>query len=375
MSVNFKNLCVLVALPTMLAACGNSYEAQIQKSLDVNQTAATLEEWLESNEHSDKVFADLRKEFYLVDKTNGTSSVGQEVCTELNKLEVTDLTQFETNIQDTENELMLASCKTDLLTKLDGYYKVHKKALVENNWSASGASFKFPDVVQKRDFSKGYFAVTGDLGRKEVVITFDDGPASAYTGEILDALKAVNAKAIFFPLAKAVKANPKMVKRIAAEGHVVGSHTVNHKCIGTQNQCRKSNGGKFLSYEQGVAEIAGGHNAVHDVLGYADPFFRFPYGGSSPALKQYLAKNGIGEFFWNIDSNDWRTQTPAQLVQSTISQVERQGRGILLFHDIQRRTAAALPSILKQLYHRGYTIVLLQAMDQNAKYKRLGATK
>lgn len=355
----------------VLSACGNNFEERLQQSIIANQTATSLEEWAASESNSDKVFSDWRTEFYAGNKQSGNGSVGSEVCKQLSKLDAASLAQFDNNILEKENETLLKECKQTLVKKIDSYYKTQEASLGPKEWRDQRTTRHFPDNIQKRDFSRGYFAINGDLAKKEVILTFDDGPSWEYTPQILAALKAVNAKAIFFTLGKAAKANPAMLKRIAADGHVVGSHTVNHLCIGTQKQCRKSNGGRLVSYEKGVAEIAGGHNIVFDILGYADHFFRFPYGGSSPALKNYLAANQVGEFFWNIDSNDWRNQTPANMIQSTLAQLDKHGRGIILFHDIQRKTAIALPTLLEKIYDRGYSIVLLQPMDASSKYKRL----
>ena len=364
-------LSLMASCMMVLSACGNKFEESLQRSIIANQTATSLEEWVASESNSDKVFADWRAEFYATNKQQGNGSVGSEVCKQLSRLDAASLAQFDNNILDDDNKTLLKDCKDSLVKKIDLYYAKEEASLGNKEWRAQRASRHFPDNIQKRDFSRGYFAINGDLAKKEVILTFDDGPSGQYTPQILAALKAVNAKAIFFALGKAAKANPALLKKVAADGHVVGSHTVNHLCIGNQTQCRKSNGGRLLSYEKGVSEIAGGHNIIFDILGYADHFFRFPYGGSSPALKNFLASNQVGEFFWNIDSNDWRNQTPASMIQSTMAQLDKHGRGIILFHDIQRKTAIALPTLLEKIYDKGYSIVLLQPMDANSKYRRL----
>lgn len=367
----FKLILGFVAVQA-LTACTGVVGERFQKALVDNQSASSLEEWMASENHSDKIFAEFRNELAADIKSTGRSDIHVKVCSELSALDDQSLTQFEENIDDRENNELLVACKESLKKRLDKYYAENiPESEKLNSWSAR-ANFKFPTREIKRDFSKGYFAVTGDVGPKEIVLTFDDGPQGQYTPMILDALKAVNAKAIFFTLGKAAKINPTLVKRLAAEGHMVGSHTNSHLCIGSQRQCRASNGGRLLPYSQGVSEINLGHNIVHDILGYTDPFFRFPYGGSSPELKQYLAANQVSEFFWSVDSADWKTQTPEQLVERTIRDIEKAGRGVVLFHDIQRRTAVALPAILSRLYNKGYNIVLLKPMDENSKYRKIG---
>jgi peptidoglycan/xylan/chitin deacetylase (PgdA/CDA1 family) len=139
--------------------------------------------------------------------------------------------------------------------------------------------------------------------------------------------------------------------------------------------CRHANDGKILTYEEGVAEIQGGHQAIYDVLGWVDPFFRFPYGEASLELKDYLRKHSTGEFLWNVDSEDWKNKldngspnTPQTVVDNVIAQLKPRGRGIILFHDIQRRTAEALPLMLKRLKEEGYQPVLLQPKDLQSRF-------
>jgi peptidoglycan/xylan/chitin deacetylase (PgdA/CDA1 family) len=145
----------------------------------------------------------------------------------------------------------------------------------------------------------------------------------------------------------------------------IGSHSVDHKCLPANAVCTHSNGGTPLTFAQAVAEITGGHRAVYETLGWVDPFFRFPYGEYSPELKQFLSDHGTAEFFWTIDSEDWKNQTPQQMVDNTFHQLDALGRGIILFHDIQRKTAETLPLILSELYFKGYSVVGIRSSNPN----------
>ncbi|MEN0058884.1 MAG: polysaccharide deacetylase family protein, partial [Bdellovibrio sp.] len=148
----------------------------------------------------------------------------------------------------------------------------------------------------------------------------------------------------------------------------VGSHSVTHPCLGGSSSCRRANG-RVYSYSQAVSEIQGGHQAVYDVLGWVDPFFRFPYGESSPELKNYLRQAQVAEFFWSIDSEDWKATSNRQLLDKVWAQLDARGRGVILFHDIQRRTAEIMPQFLSELYYKGYSVVQIQPADPEARYK------
>src|SRR5262249_46388476 len=63
---------------------------------------------------------------------------------------------------------------------------------------------------------------------KVVALTFDDGPDPSYTPRILAILKRYHVKATFFQQARMLEANPALARRVVAEGHVIGNHTVTH---------------------------------------------------------------------------------------------------------------------------------------------------
>ena len=115
-----------------------------------------------------------------------------------------------------------------------------------------------------------------------------------------------------------------------------------------------------LSEKSAKREIEEGVAAVAKVLGgcaRVAPFFRFPGLGRSSRLENYL--NGRSLSIWSADivADDWLDITPQELVQRTLTRINERKSGILLLHDIQRRTATALPLLLRELDQRGYRFV------------------
>lgn len=353
---------------TALVGCGNQVSKSIQQSVEDNKNATSYLEWETSPNHPEVLFKQWRDDMMMDGERQAQLSA--EICQELRALEAEKLTVFDNDIRDEANRSLLTECKDELIEKIEKYFESERSTLSVsvNPLSLTGSrnAFKFADNVQYRDTTNGYYAITGDVARKEVVITFDDGPSGVYTDSILRSLKEVNAKAIFFLLGRNVRSNPDIVKRVAANGHAVGSHSITHACLGPSVACRKTNG-KNLTLEEAAAEIRGGHQAIHDTLGFVDPFFRFPYGEMSSDLRLFLAQNSVGNFFWAIDSEDWRAQSNETLLSNTLARIEAKGRGVVLFHDIQRRTAEIMPEFLKELHKRGYSIVLLQSSDTKAR--------
>lgn len=359
----------LIAASSLIGCGNNTVSKNIQQSVTDNQNAQSLMEWEQSKANPEILFANWRKDF-MVDSSQ-REKLQKDICEELANLDALSLTIFENEIRDQNNRALIIPCKGELISKLESHYIKERSTMqvavnATKTW-ASGNNFQFPSNVQKRDTSNGYFAVTGDVARKEVVLTFDDGPSGEYTESILRSLKEVNAKVIFFHMGKNVRLNPDVVKKVAADGHSIGSHSITHACLGTSNNCRKTNG-RVFTFDEAVAEIKGGHQAVYDVLGWVDPFFRFPYGESSNELKNYLKMNSTGEFYWSIDSEDWKAQTNENMLKNTLAQLDARGRGIVLFHDIQRKTAEVLPQFLREIYNRGYSVVLLQPADLSVRY-------
>src|SRR5262249_8966803 len=181
------------------------------------------------------------------------------------------------------------------------------------------------------------------------VLTFDDGPLPPYTNRVLETLAAECVKATFFMVGRQARAFPDMVRRIYNEGHTVASHSQSHPLIFTR-----------LSMAAAENEIEQGRSSIAAALGderAETPFFRFPGLGRSNAIEQYLAAHDI--MTWSADflADDWRHITAQQVLTRALDRLQRRGKGVLLLHDIQPRTALALPVLLKTLKARGYRIV------------------
>jgi hypothetical protein len=134
-------------------------------------------------------------------------------------------------------------------------------------------------------------------------------------------------------------------------GHTIGTHTQNHPL--TMNK---------MPIERARAEIDDGIASVKAALGPdADkslaPFLRIPGLMRAEAVEDYLASQGIQTWSADFPADDWRHISSSRVYDLAIQRIEARGKGILLLHDIQARTVAALPRILATLKQRGYHIV------------------
>jgi peptidoglycan-N-acetylglucosamine deacetylase len=189
---------------------------------------------------------------------------------------------------------------------------------------------------------------TVPLRDHEVVLSFDDGPSPSSTGAVLDVLAAQCVKANFFLVGEHAQASPELVRREYAEGHTVGTHSETHADLAK------------LPLADAEKEIQGGIAAANAALGapiVAAPFFRAPYLSTTPSILQYLSKAGLMLWSIDVDPEDWRPSTPDEVVQRTMAGLEKKHSGIILMHDVQSHTAAALPKFLEELKSHGYSVV------------------
>jgi hypothetical protein len=83
----------------------------------------------------------------------------------------------------------------------------------------------------------------------------------------------------------------------------------------------------------------------------------------TPELTAYLAERNIGVFSIDLDSFDFKLRSPERVIASVMSKLDKRGKGIVLLHDFQRSTAAALPALLLELKAKGFKVVHLKAKD------------
>jgi peptidoglycan/xylan/chitin deacetylase (PgdA/CDA1 family) len=183
----------------------------------------------------------------------------------------------------------------------------------------------------------------------EVVLTFDDGPLPKYSNQVLKILADECIKATFFIIGQQAKANPEGVRKLVAAGHTVGTHSMTHPLTFDR-----------MPAEKFEPEINGGIEwtsaAMTDPSQLA-PFFRIPGLMRAASVEAYAISRGIQVWSADFPADDWRHVSSDRVYQLAIQRLEAKGKGILLLHDIQARTVAALPKIIRDLKARGYRIV------------------
>jgi peptidoglycan/xylan/chitin deacetylase (PgdA/CDA1 family) len=182
-------------------------------------------------------------------------------------------------------------------------------------------------------------------GRRDVALTFDDGP-SPYTPPILRTLTRWHAKATFFAIGYAVRHFPGFVRDEARAGFEIGDHTETHAYL------------QQLSPLEQVHEVEDQAEALRHVGAPSPVLFRPPYGSFDATTMSILHSQRMLMVLWSVDTSDYARPGVAHIVDAALSGVTR--GSIILLHDgggDRSETVAALPKIIRGLRRRHFHLV------------------
>jgi len=187
----------------------------------------------------------------------------------------------------------------------------------------------------------------GPRSRKDLYLTFDDGPARD-TGRVLDALADARTPAAFFVLGDRVARDPGLARSAAQAGHEIGNHTYTHRKLHWKRR-------RFIA-----SELQRTHDAIVAATGRAPRVFRAPHGYRNPMVHAVARELQYRVFGWTVGV--WDSDNPGA------EEIRRRVRArlcpgaILLLHDgdaydpagDRSQTAVALPGIIRDAHDQGY---------------------
>ncbi|MCL6593883.1 MAG: polysaccharide deacetylase family protein [Alicyclobacillus sp.] len=209
-----------------------------------------------------------------------------------------------------------------------------------------------PPRVETIDWHARYpqeIVLHGPTDRRQVALTFDDGPDDLWTPQVLDVLRQLRVPATFLCVGQRVQRYPEMVRRMVAEGHVVGNHSWSHPNL-TQ-----------LSAAEVQSQIARTNAVLRAEAGVQPRWLRPPYGALNDTVIHTAQALRMNILFWDVDSLDWTGIRTDQVVANVLAHTEP--GAIVLFHcaggagEHLDHTVAALPIVVDTLRQRGYTLV------------------
>ena len=222
---------------------------------------------------------------------------------------------------------------------------------------------------------------------RQLALTFDDGPDSTWTPQVLDVLKREHAPGTFFIVGENALTHRSLLQRMILEGHEVGSHTYTHPNLAT------------VSPGQVRFELNANQRLFQAFTGRSLRLFRAPYFGDAepstadeiePALE--AQERGYVSVGLHVDPGDWKRPGVQAIIDATIARVTDGpanctndspvdcSRNVILLHDAggnRAETVAALPVIIDRLRAMGYHFVpvsTLAGLSRNASMPPISAS-
>jgi peptidoglycan/xylan/chitin deacetylase (PgdA/CDA1 family) len=190
---------------------------------------------------------------------------------------------------------------------------------------------------------------SADTEKKEIAISFDDGPAENYTAQILETLKRHDIKATFFCIGNKIAGNEKIFKQLHEEDHVIGNHSYSHHFFFD-----------LFSSKKMLEELRKMNRHAERLTGVKPKLFRPPYGVMNPNLKKAIIDGEYTPVGWSVRSFDTVIKDEKKLL-GKIKRALKPG-AVFLFHDTSKATLDMLPAFIKHVKDLGYEIVRLDKM-------------
>jgi peptidoglycan/xylan/chitin deacetylase (PgdA/CDA1 family) len=167
----------------------------------------------------------------------------------------------------------------------------------------------------------------------ELALTFDDGPNPMWTPRLLDVLGEHGVKATFFMLGSRAQAEPELVRRVAAEGHLIGNHSWSHPNLA------RTAAGKVRE------ELTRTSGTLEEITGEKVQYFRPPFGARRPVVFKIARELGLRVVTWNAMTSDWSEPSAERIAGELVKRVDRLGRrgwaANVVLHDGGHRERAA----------------------------------
>ena len=199
--------------------------------------------------------------------------------------------------------------------------------------------------------SNFYFNIvcSAKTDKKQIAISFDDGPVNEYTPQILELLAEYKVPAAFFCIGKRVKENEELLKRVHEAGHIIGNHSYSHDTWFD-----------LFSANKMYDDLRMMDAAMQKVIGLKPKLFRPPYGVTNPNLKKAVNKGNYIPGGWTIRSLD-TVITDERKLLTKVTKALKPG-AVVLFHDTGKAIPAILPAFIKEAREQGFEIVRLDKL-------------
>lgn len=184
--------------------------------------------------------------------------------------------------------------------------------------------------------------------KKELYLTFDDGPTPEITDWVLDTLSQYNAKGTFFCIGNNIEKYPELFRKICSQGHAIGNHTYNH-LKGWKHKTKT-----YISDIERTEKVIESFRL--DSCVNEKKLFRPPYGKFKVKQSKKLLEQGYDIIMWDVLSYDWDKSVSEEACLNNVVQFAKKG-SIVVFHDSVKASSNlkyALSKVLETYTAKGY---------------------
>lgn len=232
--------------------------------------------------------------------------------------------------------------KTDKISNTSDYEKDNKKII-----DIKGIGMK--DIEGKENEEEDLEEINCKENnfkeKKRVALTFDDGPSSKYTPQLLEGLRERGVHATFFLMGKNIEGNEELVKQIQEEGHLIGNHTYNHVELDK------------IPKEKALEEIEAANQEIYEITGVYPQWLRPPYGAWVKNLDFCVEMFPV---LWDVDTLDWKSKNVESILK--IAKAEVKDGAVILMHDAYQSSVEAALQIVDLLTAKGYEFVTVDEL-------------
>ncbi len=228
-------------------------------------------------------------------------------------------------------------------------------ALTTGSWGLSFRQEGAPPIGnagkdQLRQYQAAYI---GNTNEKVLYLTFDAGYENGCTTKILDTLKEKQVPAAFFLVGNYIRQSPDLVRRMVAEGHTVGNHTMHH-----YDMSRLSDKAAFSK------ELTDLEALYKETVGQELPkFYRPPQGIYSEENLKMAQELGYKTLFWSLAYVDWNNDAQPTREAAFAKLLPRTHNGaVVLLHSTSKTNAEILGELIDKWKAMGYRFGTLEEL-------------
>ena len=242
-----------------------------------------------------------------------------------------------------------------VLALMLGVWLFWPEAVETGSWGLSFRAQGQPPVgpanaAALRQYDAAYL---GDTGEKVLYLTFDAGYENGCTAQILDILQKQEVSAAFFLVGNYLQKNGDLVRRMVAEGHIVGNHTMHHPDMS-----------KISDLEAFSRELLDLEELYKEITGQTMPkYYRPPQGTYSEENLKMAQKLGYKTVFWSLAYVDWNNDSQPTAEYAFGKLLPRTHNGaVILLHSTSQTNAAILDELLTRWKQMGYRFGTLEEL-------------